>query len=41
MAKRLQSDVTYKDTVFEYILDDLLVLSDFELHQLCLDFKVL
>lgn len=40
MAKRLQTDIRYKDTVYEYILDDLYVLSDFELHNMCLEYKV-
>lgn len=39
MAKRLQTDEMYKDTVFDYILDDLYFLSDFELHTLCLEYK--
>ena len=39
MAKRLQTDVRYKDTVFEYILDDLSIMSDFELHSLCNEYK--
>ncbi|XP_034255614.1 SWI/SNF-related matrix-associated actin-dependent regulator of chromatin subfamily A containing DEAD/H box 1 homolog [Thrips palmi] len=39
MAKRLQADVRYKDVVFDYILDDLYFLSDFDLHKLCLEYK--
>ncbi|KAK3921109.1 SWI/SNF-related matrix-associated actin-dependent regulator of chromatin subfamily A containing DEAD/H box 1-like protein [Frankliniella fusca] len=39
MAKRLQKDILYKDTVYQYILDDLYVMSDFELHRICLEYK--
>lgn len=39
MAKRLQSDVMYKDTVLDYILNDLYFYSDFELHKMCLEYK--
>lgn len=41
MAKRLQTDIRYKDTVFDYILDDLYFMSDFDLHKMCLEYKVI
>lgn len=34
MAQLLAKDVTYKDTVVDYIVHDLLVMSDFEINKL-------
>lgn len=40
IASLLAGDPGYKDTVEEYIIDDLVWMSDFEIHQLAKDFKV-
>lgn len=41
MAKRLAKDPNYKDTVEKYIIDDLLYMSDFEIHTLTKEFNCL
>lgn len=40
IAKLLAGDPGYKDTVQQYIIDDLAWMSDFEIHTLSKDFKV-
>jgi len=40
MAKRLASDPTYKETNHEYIIQDLAVMSDYQIHQLGSTHKV-
>lgn len=40
IAKLLASDPGYKDTVEQYIIDDLTWMSDFEIHTLAKDFPV-
>lgn len=40
IAKLLAGDPGYKDTVEQYIIDDLLWMSDFEIHTLAKDFLV-
>jgi SWI/SNF-related matrix-associated actin-dependent regulator 1 of chromatin subfamily A len=34
MAKRLAADPTYKETKHEYIVQDLAIMSDYQIHQL-------
>lgn len=41
IAKLLAKDPGYKDTVEQYIIDDLTWMSDFEIHGLAKDFKVM
>lgn len=41
MAKLLALDPTYKQKNEQYIAEDLSFLSDFDLHKLCTDHKVL
>ncbi|VEN43099.1 unnamed protein product [Callosobruchus maculatus] len=41
IAKLLAVDPGYKDTVEQYIVDDLTWMSDFEIHTLCKEFKCL
>lgn len=40
LAKRLASDPSYKDTVQQYIIDDLACMSDFEIHTMTNEYKV-
>lgn len=40
IARKLASDPGYKDTVEQYIVDDLYYMSDFEIHTMAKDFKV-
>lgn len=40
IAKRLAADPGYKDTVEQYIIDDLACMSDFEIHTMTKQFKV-
>jgi SWI/SNF-related matrix-associated actin-dependent regulator 1 of chromatin subfamily A len=40
MAKRLAADHTYKETNPEYIVQDLAVMSDYQIHQLSSVYKV-
>lgn len=40
MAKLLANDPAYKDTKEDYIVDDLLYMSDFEIHTLTKQFSV-
>lgn len=40
IAKRLAVDPGYKDTVEQYIIDDLACMSDFEIHTMTKQFKV-
>lgn len=41
MAKLLANDPDYKDTKQEYIVDDLLYMSDFEIHSMTKQFSVI
>lgn len=40
MAKRLAADQTYKETNPDYIVQDLAVMSDYQIHQLSSVYKV-
>lgn len=40
LAKRLAADSNYKDTVEQYIIDDLACMSDFEIHTMTKEFNV-
>lgn len=40
IAKKLAKDPDYKDTVEQYIVDDLAAMSDFEIHTMTKEFKV-
>lgn len=40
IARYLAADPGYKDTVEQYIIDDLVWMSDFEIHMLVKDFRV-
>ena len=40
IAKKLAADPNYKDTVVQYIVDDLACMSDFEIHTLTKQYKV-
>lgn len=40
LAKRLAKDPDYKDTVEQYIVDDLAYMSDFEIHTLTREYTV-
>lgn len=39
LAKKLAADPNYKDTVEQYIIDDLACMSDFEIHTLTKEYK--
>lgn len=40
IAKLLAADPNYKDTIEQYIIDDLTWMSDFEIHTLAKDYEV-
>lgn len=40
LAKKLAVDPDYKDTVEQYIIDDLACMSDFEIHKMTKEFPV-